>query len=69
MADQAAVTKRADRFLGLHFFNPAQVMPLLEVVRADGTGEEAVKLGFELGHGTKIRPGETRRSCDSEDGS
>ncbi len=49
VADQAAVTKRADRFLGLHFFNPAQVMPLLEVVRADGTGEEAVKLGFELG--------------------
>jgi 3-hydroxybutyryl-CoA dehydrogenase len=49
VADQAAVTKRADRFLGLHFFNPAQVMPLLEVVRADGTGEETVKLGFELG--------------------
>ena len=49
VADQAAVTKRADRFLGLHFFNPAQVMPLLEVVRADGTSEEAVKLGFELG--------------------
>jgi 3-hydroxybutyryl-CoA dehydrogenase len=49
VADQAAVTKRADRFLGLHFFNPAQVMPLLEVVRADGTSEEALKLGFELG--------------------
>jgi 3-hydroxybutyryl-CoA dehydrogenase len=49
VADQAAVTKRADRFLGLHFFNPAQVMPLLEVVRADGTSEEAMKLGFELG--------------------
>jgi 3-hydroxybutyryl-CoA dehydrogenase len=49
VADQAVVTKRADRFLGLHFFNPAQVMPLLEVVRADGTAEETVKLGFELG--------------------
>jgi 3-hydroxybutyryl-CoA dehydrogenase len=49
VADQAAVTKRADRFLGLHFFNPAQVMPLLEVVRADGTSEETLKLGFELG--------------------
>jgi 3-hydroxybutyryl-CoA dehydrogenase len=49
VAEQAAATKRADRFLGLHFFNPAQVMPLLEVVRADGTGEETVKLGFELG--------------------
>jgi 3-hydroxybutyryl-CoA dehydrogenase len=49
VADQAAATKRADRFLGLHFFNPAQVMPLLEVVRAENTGEEALKLGFELG--------------------
>jgi 3-hydroxybutyryl-CoA dehydrogenase len=49
VADQAAATKRAERFLGLHFFNPAQVMPLLEVVRAAGTGEDAVKLGFELG--------------------
>jgi 3-hydroxybutyryl-CoA dehydrogenase len=46
---QAAVTGRADRFLGLHFFNPAQVMPLLEVVRAEETGEEAEKLGFEVG--------------------
>jgi 3-hydroxybutyryl-CoA dehydrogenase len=49
VAEQAAVTSRPERFLGLHFFNPAQVMPLLEVVRAEGTGDEAVTLGFELG--------------------
>jgi 3-hydroxybutyryl-CoA dehydrogenase len=49
VAEQAAATSRPDRFLGLHFFNPAQVMPLLEVVRADGTGDDAVELGFELG--------------------
>jgi 3-hydroxybutyryl-CoA dehydrogenase len=30
--DQAASTGRPHRFVGLHFFNPAQVMPLLEVV-------------------------------------
>ncbi len=47
--DQAAVTKRPDRFLGLHFFNPAQVMPLLEVVQTVTTGEEALKLGFDVG--------------------
>ena len=35
VAEQAAATSRPERFLGLHFFNPAQVMPLLEVVRAD----------------------------------
>jgi 3-hydroxybutyryl-CoA dehydrogenase len=49
VADQAAVTSRPERFLGLHFFNPAQVMPLLEVVRAEGTGDDAARLGFELG--------------------
>jgi 3-hydroxybutyryl-CoA dehydrogenase len=50
---QAAVTKRPERFLGLHFFNPAQVMPLLEVVQSittsTGTLEEAFELGRKLG--------------------
>jgi 3-hydroxybutyryl-CoA dehydrogenase len=49
VAEQAAATSRPERFLGLHFFNPAQVMPLLEVVRAEETGDEAIRLGFELG--------------------
>jgi 3-hydroxybutyryl-CoA dehydrogenase len=47
--DQAASTSRPDRFLGLHFFNPAQVMPLLEVVQTVTTSEEALELGFEVG--------------------
>jgi 3-hydroxybutyryl-CoA dehydrogenase len=49
VAAQADATKRPERFLGLHFFNPAQVMPLLEVVRAEKTGDEAYELGFEVG--------------------
>jgi 3-hydroxybutyryl-CoA dehydrogenase len=49
VAEQAAATSRPELFLGLHFFNPAQVMPLLEVVRAEGSGDDAIKLGFELG--------------------
>jgi 3-hydroxybutyryl-CoA dehydrogenase len=49
VADQAAVTGRPEKFLGLHFFNPAQVMPLLEVVKAAETADDAYDLGFQLG--------------------
>ena len=47
--DQAASTARPDRFLGLHFFNPPQVMPLLEVVQTVTTSEDSLKLGFAVG--------------------
>jgi 3-hydroxybutyryl-CoA dehydrogenase len=47
--DQAASTSRPDRFCGMHFFNPAQVMPLLEVVQTVTTSEEALKTAFEVG--------------------
>jgi 3-hydroxybutyryl-CoA dehydrogenase len=47
--DQAASTSRPERFIGLHFFNPAQVMKLLEVVRCVTTGDEAYAAGLEFG--------------------
>jgi 3-hydroxybutyryl-CoA dehydrogenase len=47
--DQAAATGRAQRFLGLHFFNPAQVMKLLEVIRCVTTSEETFNAGVEFG--------------------
>ncbi len=47
--DQAASTGRPERFIGLHFFNPAQVMPLLEVVQTVTTDEDSLATGFAFG--------------------
>jgi 3-hydroxybutyryl-CoA dehydrogenase len=40
IGDMAVATGRPDRFVGLHFFNPVPLMPLVEVVRAVTTGRE-----------------------------
>jgi 3-hydroxybutyryl-CoA dehydrogenase len=46
--DQAASTSRPERFLGLHFFNPAQVMKLVEVIGCITTSEETLQAGLEF---------------------
>jgi 3-hydroxybutyryl-CoA dehydrogenase len=43
VVDLAAATDRPDRVLGLHFFNPAPIMKLVEVVRTVATSEEVEK--------------------------
>jgi 3-hydroxybutyryl-CoA dehydrogenase len=47
--DQAVATARPNRFIGLHFFNPAQVMPLLEVIRTVTTDDDAFDTGLAFG--------------------
>jgi 3-hydroxybutyryl-CoA dehydrogenase len=62
--DQAAVTSRPSQFVGLHYFNPAQVMKLVEVVRCVTTSDAAFATALEfarsegkLAIGTRDRAG------------
>ena len=48
ISDMAAVTKRPDKFCGLHFFNPVPIMKLCEVVKTIDTSEATFKAGFEF---------------------
>jgi 3-hydroxybutyryl-CoA dehydrogenase len=45
----AGAAARPDHVVGMHFFNPPPLMPLLEVIRADQTGERALALAREVG--------------------
>jgi len=52
----ASVTKRSEQVIGLHFFSPANVMQLLEVVRADKTSKEVVATSMSLAKKIKKIP-------------
>ncbi len=47
--DMAMVTKRVDRVVGLHFFNPAPIMKLLEIVKTIATSEETMAISQKFG--------------------
>ncbi len=64
VSEMATVLKRPDQFVGMHFFNPVPLMPLVEVVRAEKTSPETVMqtvaFGRQLGKTVivvKDRPG------------
>ena len=44
----AAATQRPDKFIGMHFFNPATVMKLVEVIRGAHTSDETFKIISDL---------------------
>jgi 3-hydroxybutyryl-CoA dehydrogenase len=44
----AAATRSPERVVGMHFFNPAPLMPLVEVVRAELSSDEAVETALEV---------------------
>ncbi len=49
LTELASITKRPDKFIGTHFFNPVPVMRLLEVIKAYETSGETLKAALEWG--------------------
>jgi 3-hydroxybutyryl-CoA dehydrogenase len=47
VSEIAQATERPERVVGMHFFNPAPVLPLVEIVRARHSSEEAVRKAYE----------------------
>jgi 3-hydroxybutyryl-CoA dehydrogenase len=56
VAEIARATERAERVVGMHFFNPAPVLPLVEVVRTDAASEEAVETVYAFAERIGKRP-------------
>ena len=49
ITEMAAITKRPDKMIGTHFFNPVPVMRLLEIIRAHQTSDETLAAAIEWG--------------------
>ena len=56
ITDMAAATKRPDRVVGLHFFNPVPVMELVEVVRTIATSDEVFSAAFAFAEALGKKP-------------
>jgi 3-hydroxyacyl-CoA dehydrogenase/enoyl-CoA hydratase/carnithine racemase len=46
--EMASKLEHPERVVGFHFFNPVAVLPLVEVIRADGVADEAMATAFEV---------------------
>jgi len=56
VTDMAVDLQHPERVVGFHFFNPVAVMPLLEIVRAEGTDDASLATAFAVGK-------QLRKSC------
>ncbi len=50
ITQMAAVTKRPEKFIGMHFFNPVPIMGLVEIIKGQATTDETVKIIVDVSH-------------------
>lgn len=52
----ASGTQRQDKFLGLHYFTPVVLMPLIEIIRGDQTSDETMEIAWDFAIKTERIP-------------
>ncbi len=56
VSDIAAATQHPERVVGMHFFNPAPVLPLVEIVRGRSSTDDSVQVAYEWAEQAGKRP-------------
>lgn len=62
LEDLRTELREPERFIGIHFFNPVALMPLVEIVRCEDTTEDALDIGFSFVKGIGKFPLECKSS-------
>jgi enoyl-CoA hydratase / 3-hydroxyacyl-CoA dehydrogenase len=56
ISEISSFTTRPDKFIGLHFFNPPQLMPLVEIIPGSKTNQEIIDLAMKFVQDVKKTP-------------
>ncbi len=56
ISEIATATARPDKVIGYHFFNPALLMKLVEVIKGNKTSDESIQIGYDLAKKIKKVP-------------
>ena len=56
ITDIGSATNRPEKVLGMHYFNPAVLMRLVEVIRGDQTSDETIQVAFDYVNKVKKVP-------------
>lgn len=63
ITELASVTNRPERFCGMHFFNPPQLMKLIEIIRGAKTSDETVNAIVEVTNKMQKEPVVVKKDC------
>jgi len=63
ITELASVTSRPEKFVGLHFFNPPQLMKLIEIIRGAKTSDETVNMVVRVAKKMEKEPVVVKKDC------